>query len=347
MFPLPTVQVSDEAGGAPPAEQKTPELPPQILAPPNDTPIKRTCATMQPFTTNTRCRDTTINAMGNEIRGYLVGPMPAEEFLEEFLSPTTIPDYQPLTSFSEGAFDSTVSAAQETSAYNPFINTMESFAPGLSFIDTHSNADKINCKAFSFQIKPDVCVYADGIPRDRQSSCDISTTEVVVEFKCEPHHNPFYTPADGSSRFISETDKAMDTLGQITSYAAAQLGAQYRTHAFSVLIVCEQAYILRWDREGVTVSSAIYYNKEPHLAEFFHRYAQASPAVRGVDTSVTLASVEEASLARLKLDLPASWRMLKVTVPAVDNSDPITLIFPAPQPVGRTPIGRCTRTCPA
>ncbi|KAG1788509.1 hypothetical protein EV424DRAFT_1550633 [Suillus variegatus] len=147
--------------------------------------------------------------------------------------------------------------------------------------------------------------------------------------------------------FISETDKAMDTLGQITSYAAAQLGAQYRTHAFSVLIVCEQAYILRWDREGVTVSSAIYYNKEPHLAEFFHRYAQASPAVHGVDTSVTLASVEEASLARLKLDLPASWRMLKVTVPAVDNSDPITLIFPAPQPVGRTPIGRCTRTCPA
>jgi hypothetical protein len=60
--------------------------------------------------------------MGNEIRGYLVGPMPAEEFLEEFLSPTMIPDYQPLTSFSEGAFDNTVSAAQETSAYNPFVS---------------------------------------------------------------------------------------------------------------------------------------------------------------------------------------------------------------------------------
>lgn len=122
MFPMPTVQVSDEADSTPPAEQKTPELPPQILAPPNDTPIKRTCATMQPFTTNTRCRDTTLNAMGNEIRGYLVGPMPAEEFLEEFLSPTTIPDYQPLTSFSEGAFTSTVSAALETEAYNPFVS---------------------------------------------------------------------------------------------------------------------------------------------------------------------------------------------------------------------------------
>jgi hypothetical protein len=229
---------------------------------------------------------------------------------------------------------------------------MASFAPGLSFIDTHSKADTTNCKSFTFEIKPDICVYADGAlpPHPRQSSCDISAAEVVIEFKWGFHHSPFYIPANGSSpaaHFVSETDKAMDTLGQITSYSAAQLGAQYRTHAFSVLIVYDQAYIIRWDREGATVSSAINYNEEPHLADFFHRYAQASPALRGVDTSVMPASVEEARLARLQLDLPATKRMLKVAVPAVDNSGPITLIFPAPVPVGQTPIGRCTRACPA
>ncbi|KAG2088560.1 uncharacterized protein F5147DRAFT_658678 [Suillus discolor] len=354
---------ADSTDSTPPARIRTPELLPQTptrstaqdLQPGllvDDTPVKRSCSTMQPYTTNTRCRDTTLNAMGNEIRGHLVGPMPVEQFLEEFLPPSTIPDYQPLTSFSDGAFESTLSAAHETKAYEPFINTMTSFAPGLSFIDTHSNADTTNCKLFPFHVKPDICVYANESPPPRagQPPCDISATEVVIEFKWEPHHNPFYTPANGpgpTSHFISETDKAMDTLGQITSYAAAQLGAQYRTHAFMVLIIFDQAYILRWDREGTTVSSAIHYNEEPHLADFFHRYGQASPALRGVDTSVTPASAEEARLARLQLGLPATKRMLKTTVPGVDNSDSITLVFPAPLPVGQTPIGRCTRACPA
>ncbi|KAG2352802.1 hypothetical protein BDR07DRAFT_1210134, partial [Suillus spraguei] len=65
------------------------------------------------------------------------------------------------------------------------------------------------------------------------------------------------------------------------------------------------------------------------------------------DTSVTSASTEEAVLARLQLGLPATRRMLKVAVPNVDDSGLITLIFPAPLPVGQPPIGRCTRTCPA
>ncbi|KAG2337172.1 hypothetical protein BDR05DRAFT_843162, partial [Suillus weaverae] len=94
--------------------------------------------------------------------------------------------------------------------------------------------------------------------------------------------------------FICETEKGMDTLGQITSYTAAQLGTQFRTHAFSVLIVHDRARIIRWDREGAIVTSAINYNNEPHLADFFHRYARASPEMRGIDTSVTLASDEEA-----------------------------------------------------
>jgi hypothetical protein len=203
-----------------------------------------------------------------------------------------------------------------------------------------------------FQVKSDVCVYADGAspPHTRQSSCNISAAEVVVEFKWEPHHNPFHTPAGDpspTSHFISETDKAMDTLGQIMSYTTAQLGTQYCTHTFSILIIYDQAYIIRWDREGATVSSAIKYNEEPHLADFFHRYAQASPALHGVDTSVTSASTEEAALARLQLGLSATTCMLKVAVPHVNDSGSITLIFPAPVPVGQPPIGQCTRTCPA
>jgi hypothetical protein len=96
MFPVPTLQVSaDPTDSTPPAELRTPELLPRTLAlslQQDDTPIKRSCSMMQPYTTNTRCRDTTLNAMGNEIRGCLIGLMP----VEEFLSPLTIPDYHAL-----------------------------------------------------------------------------------------------------------------------------------------------------------------------------------------------------------------------------------------------------------
>jgi hypothetical protein len=61
--------------------------------------------------------------------------------------------------------------------------------------------------------------------------------------------------------------------------------------------------------------------------------------VHDVNTLVTPASEEKACLERLKLDLPASRHMLKVTVPTVNHSDPITLIFPTPLPVGQTSIG--------
>ncbi|KAG2065457.1 hypothetical protein BDR04DRAFT_943283, partial [Suillus decipiens] len=94
--------------------------------------------------------------------------------------------------------------------------------------------------------------------------------------------------------FVSQTDKGFDTLGQITSYASAQLSAQYRTHAFSILIICNHARIIRWDREGAIVTDAFDYSQESHLANFFYRLGQASPALRGVDTSITLASAEDA-----------------------------------------------------
>ncbi|KAG2341490.1 hypothetical protein BDR05DRAFT_850991, partial [Suillus weaverae] len=97
-----------------------------------------------------------------------------------------------------------------------------------------------------------------------------------------------------TASYISSTKNSMDTLGQITSYAAAQLGAQYCSHAFSVLIVRDHARIIRWDREGAIVTSAINYNTEPHLADFFHRYAQASPELHGINTSISPTSAREA-----------------------------------------------------
>ncbi|KAG2113385.1 hypothetical protein DEU56DRAFT_761947 [Suillus clintonianus] len=307
-----------------------------------DTPFKHGSSTKFPWTTNACYRNLTVNTMGAEMKDYCVGPMPVQEFLEAFLPTSKIPDLPALT-FKSGAFDSTICVKNEVLAYEPFIGTMKSFAPALSFVNTSNHADTRVAKAFSFGIKPDISIYADGTSH----GCDVSTAEVLVELKWATIHDAFREPLDSKSSCVNPTMKGMDTLGQITSYAAAQLGAQYRTHAFSVLIIRDFARIIRWDTEGAIVTCAFEYNKYPHLADFFHRFSHASPALRGVDTSVTPASAEEAIRARLKLSLHLDTRMFKVTIPAAEGVGSYTLIIPAPVARGLSPVGHRTRTCAA
>jgi hypothetical protein len=229
---------------------------------------------------------------------------------------------------------------------------MRPFAPGLHFVDSHSQQDTQNCSAFTFQIKPDVCVYSksphSGAP---PKGCDASKLDIHIEFKWDAGHDPFCTPysmpPSSAQCFLRDTNKANDTLGQITAYTAAQVGSQYRTHAFSVLIVRDTARIIRWDREGAVVTTPINYNSDLSLAEFFSRYAKAPPELRGVDTTVSSASKVEAKSARAALKLPGSRRMLKTSVRNTGGDGTRTLIIPAPIALAMAPIGRGTRACPA
>ncbi|KAG1866120.1 hypothetical protein F4604DRAFT_1928133 [Suillus subluteus] len=313
-----------------------------------DTPIKRDSSTLLPFTTLARCQIDTLNAMGKEMKGHVVGPMPVEEFLDEFLPHPKNHDPLDFTSLFTSASQAEVfnmhSVRKEEDSYNLFINGIQPFAPQLSFVNTSNNADTKNCSSFTFNIKPDVCVYADGTSH----GCDISKFELSIEFKWNDAHDAFSRDVD--KPIVSQTEKGFNTLGQITSYASAQLGAQYRTHAFSVLIIRNRARIIRWDREGAIITDIFDYNHEPHLADFIYRYARASPAMRSVDTSVSPASTEDAALARTALNLPAATCMFKLAVPkdpAVEESGLLTLIVPQPVAKGFPPVGRWTRTCPA
>ncbi|KAG1812396.1 uncharacterized protein BJ212DRAFT_1219319, partial [Suillus subaureus] len=132
-------------------------------------------------------------------------------------------------------------------------------------------------------IKPDVCVYTDATSH----GCNISKFEVTIKFKWKDANDAFIKYPKVDKSFVSQTDKGFDTLGQITSYASAQLSAQYCTHAFSILIIHNCARIIRWDREGAIITDAFNYNQESHLANFFYHLGQASPVLHGVDTSVT------------------------------------------------------------
>ncbi|KAG0697706.1 hypothetical protein DFH29DRAFT_811311 [Suillus ampliporus] len=149
------------------------------------------------------------------------------------------------------------------------IDAIQPFAPQLSFVNTSKHADMKNCSSFTFNVKLDICVYANGTSH----GCDISKSEVIIEFKWSDVHDAFSKHPGVDKPIVSQTDNGFDTLGQITSYAVAQLGAQYHTHAFSVLIVRNRARIIRWDREGAIIMNAFDYYHEPHLTNFFHHFA--------------------------------------------------------------------------
>lgn len=90
----------------------------------------------------------------------------------------------------------------------------------------------------------------------------------------------------------------------------------------------------------------IYYNTKPELTEFFSQFSQASAALCGIDTTVSLAPTWEAALATDKLELPSLTPMFMTSIPGVGGSS-MTIIFPHCDASPTTPACCSTHTTPA
>ena len=102
------------------------------------------------------------------------------------------------------------------------------FAPSLVFINSSVHVDSFGQIKFSFKIKPDVSVYAKNTKR--RGPTDVARAELLIEFKWNASDDPFcnpYTLSDSNNHqsFLRQGKACSDTLGQITLYAAAQLGS--------------------------------------------------------------------------------------------------------------------------
>ncbi|KAL4080469.1 hypothetical protein J3A83DRAFT_4152873, partial [Scleroderma citrinum] len=150
-----------------------------------------------------------------------------------------------------------------------------------------------------------------------------------IEVKRSKSHDPF-SDADNTP-FEKNTEDGKLVRGQITAYATAQLGKQFRLFAFSVVIVGEMARILYWDRSGATVTRAFDYVQNPALlVQFFQRFASQTREGRGWDPSVT--RIDETCLpeaiplpdiipaARNALNLRSDSSMFCIQVPVSDDS---------------------------
>jgi hypothetical protein len=85
----------------------------------HSTPVKVGTATRLPFTSNQKYRIPECTTMAEEMKGYLVGPMPIAHFLEDFFPKDS--SMKTPFKFKPGCYQTTVDAKTELGAYEPFV----------------------------------------------------------------------------------------------------------------------------------------------------------------------------------------------------------------------------------
>lgn len=98
---------------------------------PQSTPIKTGVSTTFPFTTTQKFRIPSCTAMATEMKGYLVGPMPVQEFLDDFFPTGELPGLDAVPVFTHDCYRRTVNAKKETAAYKPFVSPFDETTLGF------------------------------------------------------------------------------------------------------------------------------------------------------------------------------------------------------------------------
>ena len=176
----------------------------------------------------------------------------------------------------------------------------------------------LGCAGTSATPRPDLCLYkGNEAGKIAEDTSVLGYAELFVQFRAVDVEDPFQDPI--SKKQTSDFDFIRDVYeeieekgedeqddgsdiedtytrnrGEAAVYTGELCARQFRTHCFSVSIYGTQVRLFRWDRAGVIISEAFDILKNPELlCLFMWRYANATDAQRGYDTSVTRASKEE------------------------------------------------------
>ncbi|KAI5115112.1 hypothetical protein M0805_002833 [Coniferiporia weirii] len=342
------------------------------------TPVDRKAAGSHPFTTRDYKANDLQKLLYTETKPFVLGPMPISDFLESFLprnSSAPPRGHVPRQHFlpvlknkqiQEVVTDETPNHKDEGKMYGPFIECMGKLnLASLEFVNTSSRPDLRWSKP---GIKPDVSAYRKG---SNIKAASFSEMELFIEFKINTRYDPFedippsLTKEEGRKEFVKRSENSQVVLGQMASYAIAQLGSSFRTHVFSVLIFGCKARFIRWDRAGAIVSEPVDYIERPNdLVDFFDRFDQLTPEQRGHDTTASDPSDEEREKATeaftqrypdeseinytLRCDHFRKQRLYKFSVPTRSSTglSKSYYIGTLPKHKVRSLVGRSSRGCP-
>ena len=250
------------------------------------TPFKLRNPVERLFSTYTCLCHPLLTSIGDLIDS-IVGPIPTQQFLDEFLPISSIPSYSRPWAFQKGCFQTTLDATDELKMYDPFVSecincyaqnlsfppkieSISPFAPQLHFVNSHALGDKDN--GYPFETKPNISIYDKLLSSKVPTSCHSSLIDMHIEFKQYTWDNPFRIPTNTACRdlaFIATTPNKTNTLGQIGAYTASQLTSQFCIHCYSVYVNHDHARIIQWERDGAIVMESIFYYIDSGLIRFF------------------------------------------------------------------------------
>ncbi|KAL4065668.1 hypothetical protein V8B97DRAFT_2010329 [Scleroderma yunnanense] len=211
-------------------------------------------------------------------RDRFVGPMPVDLFIDRFLPTEGTTDIPPVA----GLFDN-VTSTKKAIMYMPLITAIEKHLEGFKVEDASVLSSTVQLG--ETYLKPDIASCDEDSQRKDEKRTGFSALGMGAEFKKSALFDPF-DDAEGTP--FEDTIHEKSTRSQMTVYATAQFGKQFRHFIFSVIILGQMARIVNWERAGATVTNAFNYVQNPEiLVRFFHRFACLSRKDRGWDTSVT------------------------------------------------------------
>ena len=115
----------------------TPATPPNTTLPlPQSTLIKVNNSTVLPFTTHDKYCIETCTTMAADMKKYLIGPMPIEQFLDSFFPISQLPSLDNLPRFIPGHYHDVIKAKLECDAYDPFVSLNYSNELFVAFLTT-------------------------------------------------------------------------------------------------------------------------------------------------------------------------------------------------------------------
>ncbi|KAF8056960.1 hypothetical protein FPV67DRAFT_1430844 [Lyophyllum atratum] len=286
--------------------------------------------------------------MNDAMSGLFVGPMPVDQFLDEFLpQPVAVPLPGGI---STTLFDRMPRTKLERQMYKPFIDLIQNngLIPGYQIVNTsdypdHDSDDKI---------RPDPTMYKSTVDVSKKVM-QFGEIELHFELKVDKSHDPFDEPSPTDDRLnhrfeASGIGRSKDR-SQLIHYATEWFSRQHRRFAFTVFICDPYVRFIRWDRAGAVVSEKFDYRKNSRpLIDFLWRFTHHDDAGRGLDPTVVPATTHQAELARLHL---SEWKpeqerpfvVFKVT--DVDGTPREFIAWNCMSHSGSL-TGRCTRAYP-
>ncbi|TCD65442.1 hypothetical protein EIP91_002698 [Steccherinum ochraceum] len=326
---------------------------PATQLPSKSSPLKGSVAGVEQYGSDRRTAKELRPLFSLEMWGLWVGAAPPEEFLRVLLKTDKDP---PKTMLARVSFETMPQRpSTEKPMYESFRKILELFKllpKSFELKDTSATGEE------STGLKPDGSVVRLTV----FSSWRFEAVEIIVEFKRAEFLDAFRKDWENTKDYLASLSTSSDdTLGQLASYAAAQLARQHRAFIFIVLICGDHARIIRFDRAGAIVTRHFDYRKQPALlAEFFWRYGQQSPVDRGFDPTVQEATndekaklkqaVEAYAVDRYSRRVPgthdvydSTFPCYKISVTTFGSDDTRDYIVRKPFSIPLSPIGRCTR----